>query len=824
MTGQYWYNYNSWATAFSAQFGAYSYTYSFYISIGYTIPMDSLGTISDSSVSYDLERNPVNYYLYYYVSGFRTTSLGTADYDYPDYDYTTYRNSVVHRDNPSTGSQAMAWAFDLSQISGDDNKKNFMRDVLEYFGLDPTFTVEINEGDEIELADFKVSDPALGEPTEPLTYRVDWGDGEWGPLMKTTGTIGRSSGHVYAPSQLETVTSGTYWAYPFGTFFGRTGGFRYQVFIPSSDMDGVARSLTGLSGKRIFTSNTWTNHYKDFDIYMSHLSSSTMSTTFASNYGTDRTLVFSKASFSISSPAAGERFIDDIVFDKAFNYDGSSNVVVEISYNPDTTKPTNTYPYLWIVSDGSGQTISNNFANPAKTATTGTKYSYQMGFRFSYKIDMDPAGFTHLYRDDPAGLVNDIYKCTVHVYDDDLGEGTYQFNVKVNNIKPTIDKADVALGNIVGQESGTPSVVLPSVDFTDPGTQYDVTAPNEVWTYWWDLDNNQIMNNAPDVIGTVPQSLMDQSTDTSDGSIPSVKAMVNDDMLNEPIALYLLDDDMMHHISSGPSSATGTITVNNVAPVASIEVYIPMEVRVRMTGRLENDVKIEVRQTSPRGTTFIDEMIIERMPGQPKDNPFGDGTPSVPMFVKADPSNTVDLIVTFDANPDANDVANPDDPTGSNPVWVYLDFPLEEDYEPRDDDQSSTGHHWAQEHKFNVQQDGTTSTETTNIDEVLKNRWAWLIGHSNDDASDDAAFYWGGVGALSYYNIVYYNDGSDAQQFSPPAAPPFTDGYPTPWTGTAPCHYMDIHLFKYVGSGSVSVSLYTEDDDGGVSNTATYSV
>jgi hypothetical protein len=272
------------------------------------------------------------------------------------------------------------------------------------------------------------------------------------------------------------------------------------------------------------------------------------------------------------------------------------------------------------------------------------------------------------------------------------------------------------------------------------------------------------------------------------------------------------------------------MTVHNVAPVASIEVYIPMEVRVRMTGRMENDLMVEIIQKDSRGQTKVyDAMTIERMPGQPKENPFADGTPSAPLFVKADPGLSVNLVVTFDATPDPNDIHTPKQPIGSDPVWVYLDFPLEADYDPVEDSQSSTGHHWAQSFKFNSQK-GAVQQETVDVTSALDDRWAWLIGHSQDDASDDAAFYWtsnSGINPTTHTNIVYYNDGTSSL-FTVPPGPTYTDGYPTPWTGTAPCHYEDIHLFRY--TSGFSISLYTVDDDdgrdgvSGKSNVATYSV
>jgi hypothetical protein len=177
--------------------------------------------------------------------------------------------------------------------------------------------------------------------------------------------------------------------------------------------------------------------------------------------------------------------------------------------------------------------------------------------------------------------------------------------------------------------------------------------------------------------------------------------------------------------------------------------------------------------------------------------------------------------VTFDATPDANDVHTTSGPNGADPVWVYLDFPLEDDYDPAEDSQSSSqGHHWAKEIKWNVNQDGAVATDTSDITSQLKDKNGYLIGISTDDASDDAQFNWmvlSGSAPLPYTRITYYNDGSPAQVNGA-----FKDTYPSPWDGTAPVTYMDMHSFTY-GTG-FAVALYTIDDDGGRSNTATLTV
>jgi hypothetical protein len=727
----------------------------------------------------------------------------------------------------------------------DPNARNVYYDgLVTKFEFSGEFDIQMDEGQWLELQDWSFNDPAKGESTETFEYQVDWGDGQKGERTAVEDVINppTKSFAVSPPSHesnVNTYTGGipplaSQYLATYGWIFGGSG-IRWQQLVPASDLGSAKRTITGLSMKSWeATSPPWTANYNNFKIYMNHYSGSSLSTTYASNYGSDRTLVMSKSTYTISHDGSWG-WVPDITFDTGFDWDGSSNIVFEIQFS--SGSGSSFYAGVMQIAyfsstPGWGADSLNAYSNNPSTATTGSKYGWAPPVKMVFKPVSAAPGeqpYRHLYRDDPA--VGDIYDLTFHLWDDDTGEATYEMKVKVNNIKPAIDVRDQSLGLIKGKESTTVSLVLPSVNFADPGSQYDVLNPNEVWTYWWDLDGNGLMNNAPDVVGIVPQSMMDQSSGKSVGQVPSVTAAVPDDFIDQPLALYLFDDDMTHALSSAPSSATGTMTVDNVAPVADIEVFVPMEVRVRMSGRMENDVKVEIIQKDARGQVAVyDEMTIERMPGQPKENPFGDGTPSAPLFVKADPANTVNLVVTFDANADPNDVQNPDDPTGSDPVWIYLDFPLEADYDPREADQSSTGHHWAQSFKFNSQK-GALQQETVDVTSALDDRWAWLIGHSTDDASDDAAFYWtdnSGTSPLSSSsNIVYYNDGTTSL-FTTPPGPTYKDGYPTPWTGTAPCHYEDIHLFKF--SAGFSVSLYTVDDDdgrngvSGKSNVATYSV
>jgi hypothetical protein len=255
-----------------------------------------------------------------------------------------------------------------------------------------------------------------------------------------------------------------------------------------------------------------------------------------------------------------------------------------------------------------------------------------------------------------------------------------------------------------------------------------------------------------------------------------------------------------------------------MAPVASIEAYIPMEVRVRMSGREYNDVKVVVRQVNPNNPREFqwDELTIERMPGQPRDNPFGDGTPSAPVLVKVHPGWKVTMMTTYNAYPDENDPTHPQAKThGSNPTYVFLDFPLEDDYDPRDDDQSTQGHHYTYEYKFEGSADPFV-VKTEDLSANIKDKKGVVIGTSIDDSSDDAQFHWSVIsGSMSLPPVkTFYNDGSE-----PDVPGSFRDAYPSPWNGTAPAVYRDIYEFVY--TTGFTLSLYTLDDDGGRSNTAT---
>jgi hypothetical protein len=817
----YWYNYYTWRTAFYGQFGLYSSLSTYYMGTSGSAVINGTGGAIGGIDEYTLKgsHSEISGY-YYYISRFRTITGGIAEFMHKPYYYYTYRYVMVHRDNPSSGSIAMAMGFDINQMDDAADQKDMMEDILTYFGIVPRLQVEVNEGDEVQLENFDIRDPAEGAPTETFQYYVDWGDGEKGALTNVTDAIApvQVGNYVVVPASFKDTAGGVGLRPPLEAAW-YSSGQRFQQLYPSSEMGGKAREIMGLKLRNwVGTTTPWTNTYNNFKMYINHISSSTLSSTFASNYGTDRTLVFSRTTYTISHPGTWTWI--NLGMDTKFKYDGSSNLVLEISWTSGSGSA-----YAGVVDYGylTGMHAKIGLgSNPTSASYTQTNAGVVTNFTFT-PLSTGPtpsAPYTHIYRDDPS-WPGDVYSATLHVYDDDLGHGELPFYVKVNNVKPTMDPKYV-MPVVTGQESGSPSVLLPQVPFDDPATQYDITNPNEKWIYWWDMDNNGIMNNAPDVVGSVPQSLVNEINTHSYGKTPQVKAMVNDDTVREPIACYIFDDDMLLNPSASPDGTTGSLTVTNVAPVASLDAYLAMEVRLRMTGRQYNDLKVIITQTHPNdpNINIVDTITMERMPGQPKNNPTIAGQPFTPFTIKVIPGASLELKVIYDAYPDINDPLHPQDHLiGSNRVNIFLDFPMEPDYDPRDADQSVVGHHWNKEFWFKANE-MPYEEHTFDITDLIRDKQVALIGKSYDDSSDDNSFHYkllSGSFSFSHTDITHYNDNSPPQ-----VGGAYKDVMPSPWTGTAPITYTDVQTFTY--TAGFSVQLVTKDDDGGSSTVVTYTL
>jgi hypothetical protein len=771
---------------------------------------------------------PDPYFSYgYYASTFELSD-GTNELEHYNW-YDGEDKMASHKEDSSWGSKALMTGFDLNQMTSDEDRERIVEEVLAYFGIPTDYIeVEMNEGQELELRNFDIIDPAEGESTETFEVQTDWGDGEVsGKYSIEEGLNMQWDPAVVVPEGKEDFGTGSSATrYPFNTYYSYR---RYFQILRSSDFEANAGTFNSISFRPdeyyYYLDDYWQGRYYNLKVYLSHTTNTVVNYYANQNHGSGKTLVYDgTGSWFTWTHAANSQDWMEIPFDTDFDYDGSSNMMLEISYTSGSYSG-----YRYAVGYFDAQYYSGVYYMARFTTSATSNYlSYATTYGLIVRLGMDATPptptpdetFKHIYRDDPA--VGDEYILNINVWDDDLGEGTFPVHVKVNNVNPTISPNTV-LRPISVRESGSPNVPLPAIDFDDPATQYDIYDPNEVWTGVWDINNDGILED-PDVFVSVPQGAVTEIDDHSYGTVPSAMATVNDDFRGT-ITFYLFDDDMALDLSpstsSTPDSVSTTITVTNTPPVASIEVYIPIEVSVRMTGRESHDTWVTVDQINPANTADVltSSMVIERVPGKPRDNPFQNGDPAAPLFVKVEPWRMLVLTITLDGRPDPNDPLHPNGYThGSNRVDVFIDFPEEDDYNPRLDDQSHNGHHWSTTIWYNAN-DNPIETETHDVTELLDGKKAYLVGTSYDDASDDAQFNWmvtSGSAPLPYTRITYYNDGSD-----PVVNGPFKDASPSAFTGTAPVTYQDIHEFVY--TGGFGVNLYTVDDDGGVSNLASLS-
>lgn len=139
---------------------------------------------------------------------------------------------------------------------------------------------------------------------------------------------------------------------------------------------------------------------------------------------------------------------------------------------------------------------------------------------------------SHTYLDDEFGG-DDIYHVTVSVIDKDLGVGTANFNVLVNNVAPTV----TAGADPAAVDEGT-EVSFADVSFTDPGA--------DTW--------NATVNYGDGSDVTAPVSVespfsIDPHTYVDDTEGPYT------------VTVTVTDDD------GGIGAASYTVTVNNIAPV-----------------------------------------------------------------------------------------------------------------------------------------------------------------------------------------------------------------------------------------------------------------
>ena len=148
----------------------------------------------------------------------------------------------------------------------------------------------------------------------------------------------------------------------------------------------------------------------------------------------------------------------------------------------------------------------------------------------------------HAYAD------NGVYTVTATVTDDDGGSDTKTFQVTVNNVAPTLDP----LPGVTVDEGVVFQLIA---TFTDPG--YSTSSTSEAFTFHLDRGDGSTTG------GTVPVVINGSFDVATSGSVSIPIAF--DDSGTYTVTLTITDDD------GDSGTETFVVTVNNVAPVASVD-------------------------------------------------------------------------------------------------------------------------------------------------------------------------------------------------------------------------------------------------------------
>jgi hypothetical protein len=281
LQGTYWYNTYYWAPLFYLQFGIRSPTYSYYLGTSGSRTIAGTGGDVGGYDEYTIRGGHREIYGYYRYMTRAGLNGGTPEFLLKNYP-SSYRYTMVHRDNPGTGSIAMMMGFDLNQINSASDQEALMKSILDYFDIGSMIEVEIDEGDEIQLRNFDVIDPAEGVSTEIISFNVDWGDGEIGSLSDISnldginmipdpqpGGPGPVVPNAYATSE---GNYGNY--YPWGSYRQH-----YQQLYDSSQLGGKKNIFSEIcfrpDGSGVPYS--WETSYTNLKVYLSHINATTLS-------------------------------------------------------------------------------------------------------------------------------------------------------------------------------------------------------------------------------------------------------------------------------------------------------------------------------------------------------------------------------------------------------------------------------------------------------------------------------------------------------------------------------------------------------------------